>query len=75
MTTTTGDDTIRDATGKPATAARPRLGRRITWEQFYQMRPDLRPANDNRSEEPYSDRSNLQDGAGDNEPKANTRAS
>lgn len=34
---------------------RPLRGRRLSWEEFYELRPDLRPANDNSS-----DRSRLQ---------------
>lgn len=26
---------------------RPFRGRRLTWQQFYELRPDLKPANDN----------------------------
>lgn len=44
------------AYARTSDADRPILGRRLTWEQFYQMRPDRRPANDNepigRSETP-----------------------
>ncbi|MBP1848487.1 hypothetical protein J2046_006783 [Rhizobium petrolearium] len=34
------------STSKPDTD-RPFRGRRLSWEQFYAERPDLRPANDN----------------------------
>ena len=27
--------------------AKPFKGRRLSWTEFYQLRPDLRPANDN----------------------------
>lgn len=27
---------------------RPFLGRRLSWEEFYRMRPDRRPANENK---------------------------
>lgn len=30
-------------------SAKPFRGRRLTWQQFYALRPDLRPANDNRA--------------------------
>lgn len=32
---------------------RPRRGRRISWREFYKLRPDLKPQNDNsnKSEE------------------------
>ncbi|WP_172401998.1 hypothetical protein [Ensifer aridi] len=29
---------------------RPLHGRRLSWEEFYRLRPDLKPANDNRAE-------------------------
>jgi hypothetical protein len=32
---------------RTADADRPVLGRRLSWEEFYQLRPDRRPANDN----------------------------
>lgn len=38
---------ITDLTGQPSTAIRPRLGRRISWAEFYRQRPDLRPDNQN----------------------------
>lgn len=28
---------------------RPFRGRRLTWQQFYELRPDRRPANDNQA--------------------------
>lgn len=34
-------------TTKPDTD-RPYRGRRLTWAEFYALRPDRRPANDNR---------------------------
>jgi hypothetical protein len=49
MTTTTP---ITDLTGQPATAIRPRLGRRISWAELYRQRPDLRPVNDNSDATP-----------------------
>jgi hypothetical protein len=39
-TRTTGRDDIADS-------ARPYRGRRMLWREFYALRPDLRPANDN----------------------------
>jgi hypothetical protein len=36
-----------DVTGKPAAFDGAFRGRRLSWKEFYQMRPDLRPANDN----------------------------
>jgi hypothetical protein len=44
----------RATTTEPANeSARPYRGRRLTWEQFYALRPDLRPANDNgKADEP-----------------------
>ncbi|WP_163269649.1 hypothetical protein [Chelativorans alearense] len=44
MTTTTDRTT---STTDTTESARPYRGRRITWEEFYALRPDLRPANDN----------------------------
>ncbi len=35
------------AYARTSDADRPILGRRLTWQEFYQMRPDRRPANDN----------------------------
>lgn len=29
-------------------SAKPYRGRRVSWAEFYSLRPDLRPANDNR---------------------------
>jgi hypothetical protein len=49
MTTTTEP---RDLTGRPVTAIQPRLGRRISWNEFYRQRPDLRPVNDNSDATP-----------------------
>lgn len=45
MTTTT--DNPVDVTGKPACHDGAFRGRRLSWEEFYNLRPDLRPANDN----------------------------
>lgn len=41
----------RRVTGADAVAesARPSRGRRLSWEEFYLLRPDRRPANDNIS--------------------------
>ena len=33
---------------------RPYRGRRISWEEFYRCRPDLRPANDNENSDPQN---------------------
>lgn len=30
-------------------SSRPYRGRRLSWAEFYQLRPDLKPANDNHS--------------------------
>ena len=30
---------------------KPYRGRRLTWREFYELRPDLRPANDNQQKE------------------------
>lgn len=38
-------DRVDEAANLPA--PKPRLGRRISWEAFYEQRPDLLPANDN----------------------------
>lgn len=35
-----------DTTGKPATHDGAYRGRRLSWREFYRMRPDLRPEND-----------------------------
>ncbi|RDE10351.1 hypothetical protein [Pelagibacterium lacus] len=48
MTTTTATSTaIVQPLEFVADSDRPFLGRRMSWEEFYKMRPDLRPANDN----------------------------
>lgn len=39
-------DEPRDMTGRPVTVARPKLGRRISWQELFRQRPDLRPDND-----------------------------
>lgn len=39
-------DTVQEAATAPA--QKPRLGKRISWAEFYRQRPDLRPANDNQ---------------------------
>ncbi len=44
MTTTTTEPT--DLTDRPVAEPKPRLGRRISWAEFYRERPDLRPDND-----------------------------
>lgn len=49
MTTTTITEP-RDLTGRPAIATRPRLGRRISWAEFYRQRPDLKPDNQNEQQ-------------------------
>lgn len=41
---TTGRDDVADSD-------RPFRGRRLSWAEFYRMRPDLRPANDNQQEQ------------------------
>ena len=46
-TTTTTDEPIRDITGHPVTVARPRLGKRMSWDAFYKEFPDLLPDNQN----------------------------
>lgn len=33
-----------------ADSDKPHRGRRMTWAELYQIRPDLKPANDNASE-------------------------
>jgi hypothetical protein len=38
-------DRVDEAAKLPA--QKPRLGRRISWEELYRQRPDLQPANDN----------------------------
>jgi hypothetical protein len=42
----TTDDEPRDITGRPAKHDGAHRGRRISWQEFYRQRPDLRPAND-----------------------------
>lgn len=32
----------------PSDTDRPNRGRRMTWAEFYRLRPDRRPANDNQ---------------------------
>lgn len=49
MTTTT--EAHVDATGKTACHDGAYRGRRLSWEEYYNLRPDLRPANDNRRED------------------------
>jgi len=41
-------DRLEEAAAEPA--PKPKLGKRISWAEFYRQRPDLRPAaaNDNR---------------------------
>jgi hypothetical protein len=46
----TANDTIRDLSGQPITVARPRLGKRISWAEFYREFPHLRPDNQNGRE-------------------------
>ncbi|WP_158083455.1 hypothetical protein [Manganibacter manganicus] len=46
-TETTTDEPIRDVTGRPVTVAKPRLGRRLSWEAFYREFPHLQPDNQN----------------------------
>ena len=42
-------DLARSTSSTPTTeSARPYRGRRVSWEEFYSLRPDLKPANDNR---------------------------
>jgi hypothetical protein len=36
----------KDTTGRPATFDGAYRGRRLSWKEFYALRPDLRPAND-----------------------------
>jgi hypothetical protein len=40
---TTSADAVTDS-------AKPFRGRRLSWREFHALRPDLRPANDNRSQ-------------------------
>lgn len=39
-----------DLTGRTVAVALTRVGRRISWVEFYKLRPDLLPANDNMKE-------------------------
>ncbi|QYO75326.1 hypothetical protein [Devosia salina] len=39
--------TTKRAANPAATTDRPFRGRRMTWQEFWQLRPDRRPANDN----------------------------
>ena len=42
----------RTTTATPVTeSAKPYRGRRLSWSEFYSIRPDLKPANDNRPKE------------------------
>lgn len=47
----TTDDEPRDITGRPAKHDGAHRGRRISWQEFYRQRPDLRPANDDAADE------------------------
>lgn len=56
MTETTTDPeptpTVRLPNQRPGEDSdRPYRGRRMSWEEFYKMRPDLRPANDDGKQE------------------------
>lgn len=44
-------------TNPDAFPERPLRGRRLSWEEFYAMRPDLRPANDNQEKATERERS------------------
>lgn len=48
MTDPTTIDNPMDATGKPARHDGAHRGRRLSWEEFYALRPDRRPDNDNQ---------------------------
>lgn len=58
-----------DATGRPAVHDGAFRGRRLSWAEFYRLRPDLRPDNDNHTM--AGGASEVSDGAGATPVRAN----